>query len=148
MPWCWEMQLFINRCLQIQSLYQEKHTRHKGPVFHIWRQNPFEKETPVLKVQEPLTSNTSLLKDTKPVKHLPNETLVNPTRLGLLLTINTWPHRPWELCRQEVGGGTVNLFSSGRSIRLAQHKPFKSPSHIIFSSQVCLLLSSRVWSVY
>lgn len=32
-----------NRCLQIQSLYQEKHTHHKGPIFHIWRQNPFEK---------------------------------------------------------------------------------------------------------
>lgn len=34
---------FMKRCLQIQSLYHEKHTHHKRPIFHIWRQNPFEK---------------------------------------------------------------------------------------------------------
>lgn len=119
----------------------------KGPCTHIWRQNPFEKESPVLKVQEPLTSDTSLPKDTKPVKHLPNKTLVNAMCLGLLSTINAWSHRPWELCRQEGGWGHSNLFNSGLCIRLAQHRPFKEPKSHNFQQPGLSSLSSRVWCV-
>lgn len=35
------------------------------------------------------------------------------------------------------GGEGHNLFNSGYSIRLVEHKLFKSPSHTIFSGQVC-----------
>lgn len=73
---------FINRYLQIHSLYQEKHTHHKGPIFHIWKQNPFEKKTHIPKVQEPLTLNTRILKATKPTKRFPKETLVNTVCLS------------------------------------------------------------------
>lgn len=128
---------FINRCLQIQSLYQEKHTHHKGPIFHSWRQKPFEKTLMSHKVQELLTSAILSLEFNKPVKCFSNQTLVGPAGSGLLPTTHS-SCTAWELCRPErLVRGTSSLFSSGCSIPLVTHKLFKSPGHTGFSVEVC-----------
>lgn len=132
---------FINRCLQIQFLYQKKHTHHKGPIFHSWRQKPFEKKKKtqrhhVPKLQEVLTLAILLLKTNKPVKCFPNQTLVAPAWSGLQPTRNTSCTSPESCVDKRVARSTINLFNSGCSIPLVEHKLFKSSSHTIFSGQI------------
>lgn len=87
---------FTNRCLQILSLYQEKHTHQC--LFSIFEAKNLLKKPDAPKVQEVLTSDISLLKTANTVKCFPKKTLVYSAWPRLLLTIHIGPTGP-EVCK-------------------------------------------------